>query len=99
MSDAATSDTGEPRPVPDGNPQPGAPPPPPFNPRWDLIGDMERSPRRERERARKREEKRLRKLAKNGGNPARASSRSTRILDGIIEFVEDVVGSGRDDHK
>lgn len=28
--------------VPDGNPEPGAPPPPPYNPRRDLIGDMNR---------------------------------------------------------
>lgn len=39
--------------VPDGNPQPGAPPPPPFNPHSDLITDMEISPERERKRRRK----------------------------------------------
>ena len=39
--------------VPDGNPQPGAPPPPPFDPHSDLITDMERSPERDHETRRR----------------------------------------------
>jgi hypothetical protein len=37
-------------PIPDGGPEPGAPPPPPFDPHDELIGNMERPPRWIRER-------------------------------------------------
>ena len=40
MADDTTDGTTDDEIVPDGNPQPGTPPPPPFNPRLDLIGDM-----------------------------------------------------------
>jgi hypothetical protein len=40
MSDDTSDGTRDDLREPDGNPQPGLPPPPPFNPRLDLIGDM-----------------------------------------------------------
>ncbi len=39
MSDNTSDGTND-EAVPDGNPQPGTPPPPPYNPRLDLITDM-----------------------------------------------------------
>ena len=43
MSDTESQNPHDAAPVPDGNPEPGAPPPPPFNPHPELIGNMERS--------------------------------------------------------
>ena len=40
MVDDTTDDTTDHEADPDGKPQPGTPPPPPYNPRLDLIGDM-----------------------------------------------------------
>ena len=40
MTDDTTDETADDETIPDGNPQPGAPPPPPYNPRLDLITDM-----------------------------------------------------------
>jgi hypothetical protein len=52
MSDTEPPTRFGPTAVPDGNPQPGAPAPPPYNPHHELIGNMERPefPRARRDR-------------------------------------------------
>ena len=44
MDQDDTRDSSSVEAVPDGNPQPGTPPAPPFNPHEEFIVDMERDP-------------------------------------------------------